>query len=153
MTPLTRGVLLAAAVLVTARSADAQSIESLPVSCWAVAIKGPVLVTKTDGTVEKGTLACLGTDQVVLASTGSIPLDSVRSIAKPRDGILDGVLKGASLGLMFVFGCGECDAGIVVRATLTYAAIGGAIDAAQGNNTTIYRRNERSSALGWQIRF
>ena len=75
MTPLTRGVLLAAAFLVTARSADAQSIESLPASCWAVAIKGPVLVTKTDGTVEKGTLACLGTDQVVLASTR---LDSSR---------------------------------------------------------------------------
>jgi hypothetical protein len=149
-----RTILLALTLIGVTASADAQNVETPPTSCWAMAIKGAVLVTMTDGTVQKGTLACLGSDHIVLAGVGTIPLDSVRRIARPRDGIIDGVLKGASIGLVYLFACaGGCDAGIVVRSTLTYAAIGGAIDAAQGNNATIYRREPSSPSLGWRIRF
>ena len=149
----TRTILLTLALFGACANAYAQNVEPPPASCWAVAIKGQVRVTRTDGTAEKGTLACLGADQVVLAGAGAIPLDSVRRIEKPRDGILDGFLKGASVGLIFLFVCEVgCDAGIVLRTTLSYATIGAAIDAAQGNNTTIYRRNV-SPALGWRIRF
>ena len=40
----------------------------------------------------------------------------------------------------------------MLRATLGYAAIGGTIDALQGNNKTIYRRDRRV-ALAWKVRF
>src|SRR5262245_54707705 len=117
-----RMIALTLAVLGASASAYAQNVQPPSTSCWAVAIKGQVRVTRTDGTVEKGTLACLGTDQVVLAGTDPIPLDSIRRIEKPRDGILDGFLKGASLGLIYLFVCeGGCDAGIVLRTTLSYA--------------------------------
>ena len=43
--------------------ADAQAVEPSPSSCWAVAIKGTVLVTRTDGSVQRGTLVCLGTTE------------------------------------------------------------------------------------------
>jgi len=149
-----RTIVLTLALLGASGGAYAQNVEPPPTSCWAVAIKGQVRVTRIDGTVEKGTLACLGTDQIVLAGTGAIPLDSIRRIDKPRDGIIDGVLKGASIGLVFLIMCGgDCDAGIVARTTLSYAVIGGAIDAAQGNNPTIYRREPASPALGWRVRF
>ena len=148
-----RTIVLMLALVGASASASAQNVEPPSTSCWAVAIKGQVRVTRIDGTVEKGTVACLGTDQVVLAGTGAIPLDSIRRIDKPRDGIIDGILKGASVGLVFLIMCGgDCDAGIVARTTLSYAVLGGAIDAAQGNNTTIYRRGP-SPTLGWRIRF
>lgn len=154
MTRVTRWAIFAAALALSSTSAYAQSLAPPPASCWSVAVKGVVLVTKDDGTVQKGTLVCLGSDHVVLAGAGTVPLDSIRQITKQRDGILDGVLKGASIGLAFLIGCGfDCDAGIVARMTLTYAAIGGAMDAAQGNNPTIYRRESGSPSLGWRIRF
>jgi hypothetical protein len=149
-----RTILLTLTLLSTGVSAYAQNVEPPPTSCWAVAIKGAVLVTKVDGTVQKGTLVCLGSDQAVLAGIGAIPLDSIRRIAKPRDGIVDGVLKGASIGLIFLFGCVDgCDAGIVARATLSYAAIGGVIDAAQGNNATIFGRSAPAPSVAWRLRF
>ena len=148
-----RTIVVMFALVGASASAYAQNVEPPPTSCWAVAIKGQVRVTRIDGTVEKGTLACLGTDHVVLAGTGAIPLDSIRRIDKPRDGIVDGILKGASVGLVLLIMCGgDCDAGIVARTTLSYAVLGGAIDAAQGNNTTIYRRDV-SPAVGWRVRF
>jgi hypothetical protein len=39
-----------------------------------------------------------------------------------------------------------------MRATLGYATIGGVIDALQGNNKTIYRR-EPKAAVGFRVRF
>ena len=107
-----------------------------------------------DGARQKGTLLCMGTDEVVLAGSGALPLSSVREIAKPRDGIADGVFKGAAVGLIIFALCGgECDPEYLLRGTLTYAAIGGTIDALQGNNKMIYRRDPRAASVAWRIRF
>jgi hypothetical protein len=40
----------------------------------------------------------------------------------------------------------------VVRSTLGYATIGGVVDALQGNNKTIYRREARPS-VAFRLRF
>ena len=80
-------------------------------------------------------------------------LGAIRQIAKPRDSALDGVLKGAAVGLViFAFCGGDSDADYVMRATLAYAAIGGTMDALQGNNKTIYRRDARPS-VAFRLRF
>jgi len=63
------------------------------------------------------------------------------------------LLKGAAVGLVIVALCaGECEAEYVLRGTLGYAAIGGAIDALQGNNKTIYQR-QPGAAVAWRVRF
>jgi hypothetical protein len=154
MTTMLRIILAVTMLLIASSSADAQTIEASSSSCWAVAIKGQVVVTMTDGSVQKGTLACLGTTEVVLAGSGSIPIDSILRIDKPRDGILDGVLKGASVGLVMLALCTpHCSAEGVARVTVAYATFGGILDAAQGNNPTIFRRGGPSPSLAWRIRF
>lgn len=154
MTMMMRTVLAIATLFIASSSADAQAIDAAPSSCWAVAIKGQVVVTMTDGSVQKGTLACLGSTEVVLAGSGSIPIDSILRIDKPRDGVLDGVLKGASVGLVMMVLCTpHCSAEGVLRVTAAYAAFGGILDAAQGNNPTIFRRGGPSPSLSWRIRF
>jgi hypothetical protein len=52
----TRLILMAVAVMVLNRSVSAQSLEPPPTSCWARAIKGPVIVTRNDGSTQNGTL-------------------------------------------------------------------------------------------------
>ena len=154
MTALLRMVLLTLALAFVSANAHAQAREVSSSECWAVAIKGTVLVTKSDGSVQRGTLVCLGTTDVVLAGTGSIPLDSVTRIDKPRDGILDGVLKGASVGLVMLALCApHCTAEPVLRVTAAYAAFGGILDALQGNNKQIFRRDTPSASLTWKVRF
>jgi hypothetical protein len=143
-----------ALLLLAGSSAHAQTNNAQSTSCWAAAIKGPVVVTMTDGSVQKGTLACFGATEVVLAGSGSIPIDSILRIDKPRDGILDGVLRGASVGVVMLALCApHCTAGEVARVTAAYAAVGGILDAAEGNNTTIFRRGGPSPSLTWRIRF
>jgi hypothetical protein len=125
-----------------------------PAGCWPVATREQVVITRTDGAQQRATLVCMGADEVVLAGSGSLPLSSVRQIVKPRDGIGDGLLKGAALGLViFALCAGECDGEYLLRGTLGYAAIGGTIDALQGNNKTIYRKDPRSASVAWRIRF
>jgi hypothetical protein len=154
MTTMLRTMLAITVLLITSSSADAQAIEVAPSSCWAVSIKGQVVVTMTDGSVQKGTLACLGATEAVLAGTGPIPIDSILRIDKPRDGILDGVLKGASFGLVMLVLCApHCTAEPVIRVTVAYASLGAILDAAQGNNVTIFRRGGPSPSLAWRIRF
>ena len=154
MTTMLRTILAITMLLIASSSADAQAIETAPSSCWAVAIKGQVAVTMTDGSVQKGTLACLGATEAVLAGSGSIPIDSILRIDKPRDGILDGVIKGASAGLvMMIFCAPHCTAEGVLRVTAGYATLGGILDAAQGNNYTVFRRGGPSPSLAWRVRF
>jgi hypothetical protein len=63
------------------------------------------------------------------------------------------MLKGAAVGLVILVFCApDCPAEYVVRSTLGYATIGGVVDALQGNNKTIYRRDQRV-ALAWKVRF
>jgi uncharacterized membrane protein len=153
MTTMLRTTLAVTVLLLASSTAYAQG-EAPPASCWAVALKGQVVVTMNDGSEQKGTLACLGSTEVVLAGSGSIPIDSILRIDKPRDGILDGVLKGASVGLVMLALCApHCSGEGVLRVTAAYAVFGGILDAAQGNNPTIFRRGTASPSLAWRIRF
>jgi hypothetical protein len=64
------------------------------------------------------------------------------------------VLKGASVGLVMLALCApHCSGEGVLRVTVAYAAFGGILDAAQGNNPTIFRRSAVSPSLAWRIRF
>jgi uncharacterized membrane protein len=154
MTTMLRTTLAVTVLLLASSTAYAQAREAPPASCWAVALKGQVVVTMNDGSEQKGTLACLGSTEVVLAGSGSIPIDSILRIDKPRDGILDGVLKGASVGLVMLALCApHCSGEGVLRVTAAYAVFGGILDAAQGNNPTIFRRGTASPSLAWRIRF
>jgi hypothetical protein len=121
--------------------------------CWPVTSRDRVVVRMDDGPARTGTLLCMGPEEIVLTGSGTLPLSKILKIEKPRDSTLDGMLKGAAVGLIIAALCaGECEAEYVVRATLGYAAIGGAIDALQGNNKTIYRR-EPVAAVAWRVRF
>jgi len=103
--------------------------------------------------VRTGTLLCMGPEEIMLTGSGTLPLSTIRQIAKPRDSALDGVLKGAAVGLVILVFCApDCPGEYVIRSTIGYALIGGAIDAAQGNNKTIYRR-EPAAAVAWRVRF
>ena len=121
--------------------------------CWPVTSRDQVVVHLDDGPARKGTLLCMGPEEIMLTGSGTLPLSKIQKIEKPRDGILDGMLKGAAVGLVIVALCaGECEAEYVLRGTLGYAAIGGAIDALQGNNKTIYQR-QPGAAVAWRVRF
>ena len=149
-----RTLLLMVTILVSSASAYAQALDPVPSPCWPSATKGPVVVTRPDGSRLKDTLLCMGGNEVVLASAGALPLDSIRRIALPRDSVVDGVLKGASAGLLgFVLCAPACaGAGPILRIIAACALLGGVIDAAQGNDATIYTKRAEPS-LAWTIRF
>ena len=159
MTTMLRNILVIAMPLIVSSSAHAQASDTAPSPCEAVAINGQVVVTMTDGSVLKGMLACFGSTEAVLAETGSIPIDSILRIDEPRDGVLDGVLKGALVGLASAAGfamitlCEACSNERIFGVTAAFAAFGGILDAAQGNNPTIFRRGGPSPSLAWRIRF
>jgi hypothetical protein len=112
-----------------------------------------VVVHMDEGPARTGTLLCMGPEEIMLAGSGTLPLSKIQKIQKPRDSALDGMLKGAAVGLVILAFCaGECEAEYVLRSTLGYAAIGATLDALQGNNKTIYRR-EPAAAVAWRVRF
>ena len=77
--------------------------------CWPVTTSQ--VIVRTDAGMRKGTLLCIGPDAVVLAGSDPLPLSTVLEITRPRDGVLDGALKGAAVGLVVVALCaGECEA-------------------------------------------
>jgi hypothetical protein len=121
--------------------------------CWPVTSRDRVVVDMDDGSARTGTLLCMGPEEIMLTGSGTLPLSTIRQISKPRDSYLDGMLKGAAVGLVILVFCApDCPAEYVVRSTLAYATIGGTIDALQGNNKTIYRREPKAVAA-WRIRF
>ena len=121
--------------------------------CWPVTSRERVVVTMDTGPARTGTLLCMGPEEIMLTGSGPLPLSTIRQIARPRDSALDGVLKGAAVGLVILVFCApDCPGEYVIRSTIGYALIGGAIDAAQGNNKTIYRR-EPAAAVAWRVRF
>jgi len=124
-----------------------------PTGCWPMTSRDRVVVHVDDGPALKGTLLCMGPEEIMLTGSGTLPLSKIQKIEKPRDGTLDGMLKGAAVGLVILLFCvDECEGEYVLRATLGYAAMGAAIDAVQGNNKTIYRR-EPTAAVAWRVRF
>jgi hypothetical protein len=121
--------------------------------CWPVTSRDRVVVHLDEGPARTGTLLCMGPEEIMLTGRGTLPLSSIRQISRPRDSALDGVLKGAAVGLVILAFCApDCPGEYVVRATLGYATIGGIIDALQGNNKTIYRRDPKA-AVGFKVRF
>ena len=121
--------------------------------CWPVTSRERVVVTMDTGPARTGTLLCMGPGEIMLTGSGTLPLSTIRQIAKPRDSALDGVLKGAAVGLVILVFCApDCPGEYVIRSTIGYALIGGAIDAAQGNNKTIYRR-QPAATVAWRLRF
>jgi hypothetical protein len=95
----------------------------------------------------------MGPEEIMLTGSVALPLSNIRQISRPRDSYLDGVLKGAAVGLVILAFCApDCPGEYVMRATLGYATIGGVIDALQGNNKTIYRR-EPKAVVGFRVRF
>ena len=121
--------------------------------CWPVTSRDRVVVDMDDGSARTGTLLCMGPEEIMLTGSGTLPLSTIRQISKPRDSYLDGMLKGAAVGLVILVFCApDCPAEYVARSTLAYATIGGTIDALQGNNKAIYRRDQRV-ALAWKVRF
>jgi hypothetical protein len=121
--------------------------------CWPVTSRDRVIVQMDTGPARTGTLLCMGPEEIMLTGSGMLPLSSIRQITKPRDSYLDGVLKGAAVGLVILVFCApECPGEYLMRATLGYAMIGGVIDGLQGNNETIYQR-EPKVALTWKVRF
>lgn len=130
-----------------------QSRVAAEAGCWPVTSRERVVVTMDTGPSRTGTLLCMGPEEIMLTGGGTLPLSTIRQIAKPRDSALDGVLKGAAVGLVILVFCApDCPGEYVIRSTIGYALIGGAIDAAQGNNKTIYRR-QPAAAVAWRVRF
>jgi hypothetical protein len=124
-----------------------------PSGCWPVTSRDRVVVRMDDGPARTGTLLCMGPEEIVLTGSGTLPLSKILKIEKPRDSTVDGMLKGAAVGLVIAVLCaGECEAEYVLRATLGYAVIGATLDALQGNNKTLYRR-QPSAAVAWRVRF
>ena len=139
-TLLTIGLLLGVAASVSAQEPRLGTVVASS-GCWPVTSRDRVVVTMDTGPARTGTLLCMGPEEIMLTGGGTLPLSTIRQISKPRDSALDGVLKGAAVGLaILVFCAPDCPAEYVIRSTIGYAVIGGAIDAAQGNNKTIYRR-------------
>jgi len=121
--------------------------------CWPVTSRDRVVVQMDEGPARTGTLMCMGPEEIMLTGSEVLPLSRIRQISKPRDSYIDGMLKGAAVGLVILAFCApDCPGEYVVRATLGYATLGGIIDGLQGNNKTIYRRQPKA-ALGFTLRF
>ena len=115
----------------------------------AVTSRDRVVVQMDEGPARTGTLMCMGPEEIMLTGSGVLPLSRIRQISKPRDSYIDGMLKGAAVGLVILAFCApDCPGEYVARATLGYATLGGIIDGLQGNNKTIYRRDQRPPSHG-----
>ena len=149
---LTIGLLLGVAASAAAQEPTLGTVVASS-GCWPVTSRDRVVVTMDNGPSRTGTLLCMGPEEIMLTGSGTLPLSTIRQIAKPRDSALDGMLKGAAVGLVILVFCApDCPAEYVVRSTLAYATIGGVIDGLQGNNKTIYRR-EPKAAVRFSVRF
>jgi hypothetical protein len=121
--------------------------------CWPVTSRDRVVVQMEQGPARAGTLLCMGPEEIMLTGSGMLPLSGILQISKPRDSYLDGMLKGAAIGLVILAFCApDCPGEYIMRATLGYATIGGIVDALQGNNKTLYRR-EPKAAVAFRVRF
>ena len=150
---LTIAILLGTAAASRAQQPTLGEIVGSP-GCWPVTSRDRVVVNMDDGATRTGTLLCMGPDEVMLTGGGTLPLSTIRQISKPRDSYVDGMLKGAAVGLVILVFCSpDCPGEYVMRATLGYALIGGTIDALQGNNKTIYRREPPRAAIAWRVTF
>jgi hypothetical protein len=149
---LTMTLLLGASSSALAQQSAPDTIAA-PSGCWPVTSRDRVMVQIDDGPARTGTLLCMGPEEIMLTGSGTLPLSRIRQISKPRDSYIDGMLKGAAVGLVILVFCApDCPGEYVMRSTIGYAVLGGTIDALQGNNKTIYRREPRA-AVGFRVRW
>jgi hypothetical protein len=80
-------LLMATLILIPSAGASSQALDPAS-SCWSLATKGEVVVTRTDGTSVRDTVLCIGRDQVILAKAGSIAIDSAKAEGRFRSSIL-----------------------------------------------------------------
>jgi len=147
--------LLMISVLAIGSPAWAQSSAELPSPCVPSSHIDKVVVTMVDGRTLRGSLLCLGVDELMLAEKTAVNrfrLDEVRKVHKAADRVWDGALKGAAIGLVpLVFGCpAEC----VLRSAAAYGLLGLAIDAIDTNTDTIYGSpSPQHASAGFRLRF
>ena len=145
---------LALLLMVFVTPAFAQDTEA---PCHPVSPTGDVVVTTVTGRTIRGTLLCMTESDVLLTGNGQatrMPLDSVRRIVTPPDPVWDGAVKGAVVPLVLwaVF-CRECASEPWLRSVLAYSVIGVSLDALDTNRKTLYRGQQRSVAVAWNLRF
>jgi len=148
--------LLILSLLAIASPAWAQSSpEAAPSPCVPSSHVDKVVVTLADRTTRRGSLLCIGADELMLAGEAGVNrfhLDEVWKVRKAADPLWDGALKGAAVGLLpLIFGCpAEC----VLRSTAAYGLLGLAIDAIDTHTDALYRsaHPQRASA-GIRVRF
>ena len=148
--------LLILSLLAIVSPAWAQSTPDEPPSpCVPSSHIDKVVVTMADRTIRKGSLLCIGVDELMLAGEAGVNrfhLDEVWKVRKAADPIWDGALKGAAFGLVpLIFGCpAEC----VLRNAAAYGLLGLAIDAIDTNTDSLYRSSDRQRAsAGFRLRF
>lgn len=121
-------------------------------SRFAKAINQRIAVVDADGVVREGVLSAADGDQITVrfgTATRTFPRDRVASAERLRDGRIDGVIKGAFLGLVIAaFGSqglqSSDDASAYVGKTvLSFGAIGYLFDAAESNRQPLYHSGRR----------
>jgi hypothetical protein len=146
--------LLLIGMLAVSSSAWAQSPPPAA-ECWPTNHIDKVVVQMADGTTRRGSLLCLGLEEMTLvdkSAVGRFRLADVRRIRKAPDAVWDGAVIGAAIGLIpLVFGCpAEC----VLRTAGAYGLVGLVIDAVNSNMDTVYRPAAgKRAAVGFRVRF
>lgn len=126
-------------------------------ACHPVSPTEQVIVTHTSGKTIRGTVLCLTDSDLLLAAEGRVqqtPLDAIQKVVTRADPVWDGAMKGAAIPLViWAVWCRECDAGFMLRPTVSYALIGLTFDALQTNRKILYQRDARSASVAWRVRF
>ena len=146
-------ILLVLSLLAIASPAAAQSTPPSP--CVPSSHVDKVIVTMADRTIRRGSLLCIGADELMMAGEAGInrfQLDEVWKVRKAADPIWDGALKGAAFGLLpLIFGCpAQC----ILRTTAGYGLLGLAIDAIDTNRDSLYSSaHTQQASVAWRVRF
>ena len=124
----------------------------------------PVVVTTDGGRKVEGRLLAITPERLTLSRDGRlepIPMDTVLRVVKPRDSVLDGLLKGFLIGAVpLLLAGGELDSEYAARYVITFSVIGLGIDAVEGEDFVVYDRAAQpivpakvAPMLGWTVRF
>jgi hypothetical protein len=129
-------------------------------------------VSTVDDRTLKGRVQCLDGENLAIETTsydapGRVtrrliiePMSNVKQVAQLKDGIADGVVKGAAFGLIVLIPMGGGDQCLnrtaltcTLQAVATGAFIGGLIDATHGRQLVLYPTPSRGRMICWRIRF
>jgi len=124
----------------------------------------PVVVTTDTGEKLRGRLLSITDDTLTLTRAGQlqqIPLDHILTVVKPRDSVIDGLLKGIVIGAvpLLIWGTDGMEARYAARFVLTWGLVGLGVDAITEDSFVVYDKSmkpaihPRAAALGWTVRF